>query len=80
MVPSELLTKESNAHYKYATRRDRALATIVLSIDPSLLYLVGDPHDPADFWKKLGDQFQKKVMGQQVATEEASLYSMTERK
>ena len=27
-------------------RRDRALAIIVLSIDPKLLYLIGDPVDP----------------------------------
>ncbi len=46
---------------KFATRKDRALATIVLSVDPSLLYLVGDPEDPVAVWKKLGDQFQKKT-------------------
>ena len=32
---------------KFVARRDRALATIVLSVDPSLLYLLGDPQDPA---------------------------------
>ncbi len=46
---------------KFATRKDRALATIVLSVDPSLLYVVGDPEDPVAVWKKLGDQFQKKT-------------------
>ena len=46
---------------KFATRKDRALATIVLSVDPSLLYLVGDPEDPVAVRKKLGDQFQKKM-------------------
>jgi len=46
---------------KFATRKDRALATIVLSVDPSLLYLLGDPEDPVAVWKKLGDQFQKKT-------------------
>ena len=45
----------SDAHYKHATCTDQALATIVLSIDPSLLYLVGDPNDPANIWKKLGN-------------------------
>lgn len=44
---------------KFTTRKDRALAMIVLSVDPSLLYLVGDPEDPVAVWKKLGDQFQK---------------------
>ena len=45
---------------KYALRRDRALATIVLSVEPSLLYLLGpDPEDPVEVWKKLAGQFQK---------------------
>ena len=39
---------------------DCALAMIVLAIDSSLLYLVGDPVDPAAVWKKLSGQFQKK--------------------
>lgn len=45
---------------KFATRRDRALAIVVLSLDTSILYLIGDPTDPAQVWKKLEDQFQKK--------------------
>lgn len=44
----------------FAGRQDKALATIVLSVDPSLLYLIGDPVDPVAVWKKLEDQFQKK--------------------
>jgi hypothetical protein len=40
-------------------RRDRALATIVLAVDPSLLYLIGtDPEDPAVVWKAFEGQFQ----------------------
>ena len=35
---------------KFATKRDRALAMIVLSIDPSLLYLLGDPKDLVVVW------------------------------
>ena len=46
---------------KFAARKDRALATLVLSIEPSLLYLIGDPEDPIVVWKKLADQFQKKT-------------------
>jgi len=46
---------------KFAARRDRALALIVLSIEPSLLYLLGDPDDPVVVWQKLSDQFQKKT-------------------
>ena len=46
---------------KFASRRDRALATVVLSVDTSLLYLIGNPEDPALVWKKLADQFEKKT-------------------
>ena len=46
---------------KFLARRDRALATIVLSVEPSLLYLIGDPEDPIAVWRKLGNQFQKKT-------------------
>ena len=46
---------------KFIGRRDRALALIVLSIELSLLYLLGDLKDPIAVWKKLGDQFQKKT-------------------
>ena len=45
----------------YAARTDKALATVVLSVDSSLLYLVGsDPYDPVIVWNKLKEQFQKK--------------------
>ena len=45
---------------KFNTRKDRALAIIVLSVEPSLLYLLGDPKDPVTVgWNKLSSQFQK---------------------
>ncbi len=46
---------------KFAMRRDRALATIVLSVDTSLLYLIGEPEDPVVVWEKLAAQFEKKT-------------------
>ena len=52
---------ERDKFAKFAARRDRALAIIVLSVEPSLLYLLGDPEDPVVVWKKLRDQFQKKT-------------------
>lgn len=52
--------EEADKHAKFVARRDRALALIVLSVDPMLLYLLGDPTDPTAVWKKLSDQFQKK--------------------
>ena len=52
---------EIEKYAKFITRRDRALATNVLSVNPSLLYLIGDPEDPIVVWGKLADQFQKKT-------------------
>ena len=38
---------QAEAHAKYLSRRDRALAIVILSIEPSLLYLLGEnPEDP----------------------------------
>ena len=45
---------------KFRARKDKALATIVLAIEPSLLHLVGaDPNDPQAVWKTLPEQFQR---------------------
>ena len=57
-------------------RRDRALAMIVLSVDPTLLYLLGpDPKNPAVVWKKLADQFQKKTWANKLALQR-KLYNL----
>ena len=52
---------------KYVTRRDKALAVIVLSVDPSLLYLLAEPEDPKVVWKTLQGQFQKKTWANKLA-------------
>ena len=51
---------EVRASRLFNERRDKALATIVLAVEPSLLYLLEDPQDPVIVWKKLCDQFQRK--------------------
>ena len=56
---------EADQYVKFVAIRDRALALIVLSIEPLLLYLLGNLKNPIIVWKKLGDQFQKDV-GQQT--------------
>ena len=56
-------SEDRNQYSKFVPRRDKALATIVLSVDPLLLYLIGDPEDPVAVWKKLSDQFQKNNVG-----------------
>ena len=52
---------EAEGHAKFVARRDRALALIVLSVNSTLLYLLGDPVDPVTVWQKLSDLFQKKT-------------------
>ena len=65
---SETAPAENDGAYsKFITRKDRALAIIVLSIDPSLLYLIGDPTDPTVVWKRLSTQFQKKTWANKLA-------------
>ena len=53
--------RENDRYTKFLARRDRALAIIVLSVEPSLLYLVGDPEHPATIWGQLANQFQKRT-------------------
>ena len=67
-------TTEAEKHTKYLARRDRALATIVLAIETSLLYLLGDPQDPAIVWEQLSQQFQEN-MGKQTQPQEKVLHN-----
>ena len=78
-IVNETETAPNQTHgEKYAkimSRRDRALATIVLSVQPSLLFLLGDPEDPVAVWKKLMDQFQKKTWANKLELRR-KLYSL----
>ena len=60
---------------KFMSRRDRALAIVVLSVEPSLLYLIGEPADPGQVWKKLSDQFMKKTWANKLELRR-KLYSL----
>lgn len=51
-----MIGTQSSSHEE---RRNRALAIIVLSVELSLLYLIGDPEDPVSVWEKLTN-FRKK--------------------
>ena len=66
---------QTDKYAKFVTRRDRALAVIVLSVEPSLLYLIGDPEDPITVWQKLADQFQKKTWANKLELRR-KLYSL----
>ena len=54
---------DADNYRKFVARPDRALAIIVLPVDPSLLYLLGEHEDPGTVWKKLAEQFQNKGIG-----------------
>ena len=60
---------------KFMAKRDRALAIIVLSVKPSLLYLLGSPEDPVEVWRKIADQFQKKTWANKLELRR-KLYSL----
>ena len=65
----------SDMYAKFCGCKNRVLATIVLSIDPTLLYLVGDPDDPVVVWQKFSDQFQKKDMGKQIKAKKTTSFT-----
>ena len=46
---------------QYVSQRDKALAMIVLAVDLSLLYLLGDTVDPVAIWRKLSDNSKKNL-------------------
>ena len=60
---------------KFNDRRDKALSTIVLAVDPALLYLLGDPQDPVVVWNKLEDQFQARTWANKLSLRR-KLYSL----
>ena len=45
---------------KFIARKDKELATIILTVQPSLLYLIGDPEDPSEVSQKLESTSQKR--------------------
>ena len=55
------------ASRKFIERSDKALSTIVLGVDPKLLYLLGDPQDPTEVWNLLCNQFQKKTWSNKLS-------------
>ena len=55
------LDGEKEKLVKFTVQKDQAVALIDLSVELSLLYLVGDPDDQVILWKKLTDRFHKKT-------------------
>ena len=72
---TETAPTEEEALRKFQIRKDRALAMIVLTIDPKLLYIIGDPEEPSVVWTKLRDTFQKKTWANKLRLKR-KLYAM----
>ena len=66
---------EVNEHRKYVIKRDKCLASIVLSVESNHLYLLGDPTDPVKVWKLLQDTFMKNSIANKLRIKKR-LYSM----
>ena len=67
---------EAAEQRKFLARRDQALAVIVSSVEPSLLYLIGsNPENPVEVWKKIQDHFQKKTWANKLQLRR-KLYSL----
>ena len=50
---TEAAPEDPEAARKFDQRRERALAIVVLAVEPSLLYLLGEPEDPKVVWNTL---------------------------
>ena len=64
----------SSAVTDFVARSGKALSTIVLSVSPSLLYLIGESNSPVAVWRKLVNHFQKSSWANQFALRK-ELYS-----
>ena len=60
-------TDDVEKRAKFQGRKDKALTTIVLAVDVSLLYLLGEPEDPRVVWEQLAEQFQRKSWANKLA-------------
>ena len=65
----------SEAQSKFDKRREKAVDTIVLSINNVLLYLLGEPVDPVAVWKQLAEQFQQRTWANKLCLQKR-LYSL----
>ena len=73
LISNDASREEKN---KFLLRKDKALATIVLSVEPKWLYILGsDPNDPTDVWERLANQFQKKSWANKLSLRR-KLYSL----
>ena len=58
VTPADETTKQ---YTDFMARYNRMLATIILTVDMTLLYLIEEPDSSVTVWEKLANQFQKKT-------------------
>ena len=68
-------SSDASAVRNFKGRENRALANIVLNVEPKLLYFLGDPVDPVIVWKKLQDTFVAKTWANKLRIKRR-LYNM----
>ena len=64
--PAETASAEDKAKYKLTCNSVKALSTIVLSINPSQLYLITDCEEPQDAWDKLKRNFERSTLANKL--------------
>jgi len=55
-VPPSL--SDVKEYKNYCLRKEKALANIVLAVDPKIYYILGDPKDPQEAWMKIQNQYE----------------------
>ena len=63
----EVVSENVGERRRYNERRAKALGTLKLTIDDSLIYLIPDTDDPKEIWKKLQNTFQAPTWNNKVA-------------
>ena len=74
VAPSE----EVEQNVRFVVKRDRTLVLIMLFINPTLLYLLGDLEDPVTVWKKLNPISFKRRPGRSTGIKEEVVFPETE--
>ena len=64
--PADTANAEDKAKYKLTCNSAKALSTIVLSINPSQLYLITDCEEPQDAWDKLKRHFERSTLANKL--------------
>ena len=65
----------TNEYANFIARKNRVLATIVLTVNWTVLYLIGEPDSPVTVWEKLTNHLQEKTWANKLVLRR-KLYSL----